>query len=110
MAAAAALSLGAAGCASHGEVDSRPRPAAVADAGQGWQLVLESGPSLAIAERPEALRRDGSLNVVTSADRLAFERAAQLTRPTLERRRQIFLDDDPERPVFFLTPRPRRFR
>lgn len=86
---------------------SRERPAAIADAGQGWQLVLESGAArgYAFADRPELSRRNASLNLVTTQDRLDAQRRATLTRPTLERPRRLFLDDDARRPTYYLAPR-----
>ncbi|MEL6496913.1 MAG: hypothetical protein AAF937_04635 [Planctomycetota bacterium] len=100
---AACLWLG--GCGSR--VIARERPAVIADAGQGWQLVLESGAagSYAMADRPELRRRNDNLNLVTTQDRLDAQRFDTLTRPTLERSRRLFLDDDPRRPTYFLTPR-----
>ncbi|MEL6796689.1 MAG: hypothetical protein AAFO89_07675 [Planctomycetota bacterium] len=93
------------GCGSR--VIARERPAVIADAGQGWQLVLESGAagSYASADRPELTRRNDNLNLVTTQDRLDAQRFDTLTRPTLERSRRLFLDDDARFPTYYLPPR-----
>lgn len=100
---AACLWLG--GCGSR--VIARERPAVIADAGQGWQLVLESGAAsgYALADRPELTRRNDNLNLVTTQDRLDAQRLDTLTRPTLERQRRLFLDDDARFPTYYLPPR-----
>lgn len=93
------------GCGSR--VIARERPAVIADAGQGWQLVLETetASAYALADRPELARRNESLNLVTTQDRLDAQRFDALTRPTLERRRRLFLDDDARFPTYYLPPR-----
>lgn len=100
---AACLWLG--GCGSR--VIARERPAVIADAGQGWQLVLESGAASndAFADRPESGRRNDAMNIVTTQDRLDAQRRATLTRPTLERQRRLFLEDDARFPTYYLPPR-----
>lgn len=96
------------GCGSR--VIARDRPAVIADAGQGWQLVFESShaAAYAAADRPELDRRNASLNRVNAADRLAAERWPQPTRDSLERARRLFLDDDPRFPTIYLQPRSSR--
>lgn len=93
------------GCGSR--VIARDRPAVIADAGQGWQLVLESAAAsdYALADRPELSRRNDTLNLVTTQDRLDAQRSDALTRPTLERSRRLYLNDDPRYPTYFLPPR-----
>lgn len=95
------------GCGSR--VIARERPAAIADAGQGWQLVLESIPASAVAfeSRPELSRRNESLNLVTTADRLRAQQSPRPTRPTLERSRRLYLADDARYPTVYLPPRRR---
>ncbi len=100
---AACLWLG--GCGSR--VIARERPAVIADAGQGWQLVLESGPASRYAadDRPELSRRNDALNLVTTQDRLDAQRFDALNRTTLERQRRLFLIDDARSQIYFLPPR-----
>jgi hypothetical protein len=103
----AAIALAGTGCGAR--VIERDRPSFGGNAASGWQLVLESGPAaaVALADRPEASRLDASLSFVSPADRRALQ---QQPRPTLERQRRVLFDNDPERPVFFLTPRTPRPR
>lgn len=99
--------LAVTGCGA--KVIERERPAFGGNASGGWQLVLESGPAaaVALADRPETVRLDGALGLVPADERREL---LQQPRPTLERQRRLLIDNDPERPVFFLAPRPRRFR
>ena len=91
-------------------VIERERPYAMGDAGQGWQLVMESQESaLASLDRPELARRDASLGSppVSGVTAMLYP---PTDRPTLERARRLWLDRNPSRPTVYLPPRERHHR
>lgn len=100
------VAVALAGCGSR--VIARERPAWVGAEGGGWQLVLESEhATIAAADhRPETDRLDDGLGrlPVSGVTAMLYP---PTDRPSLERSRRLWLEDDPRHPVFFLPPRPR---
>lgn len=91
-------------------VIERERPYAMGDAGQGWQLVMESETAtLTAMDRPEFSRRDASLGS-TPVSGVAAMLYPPTDRPSLERARRLWLDQNPSRPTVYLAPRDRRHR
>lgn len=101
------IGSGLAGCATKNL--ERQRPPYAGDAGMGWQLVMPSGPAIAMLDdnAPERSRRNAAFGTPPTTG-VAAALYPRTDRPTITRTRRIFLDDRPDRPVFFLPERRQR--